>query len=168
MSTDLENDLQFDAHMIPERRGPRPAAHAGLPHQQLDQIAPWELQQALWSRMVTLPGVRATGSPMSLPDTRALQLDRALANGPEVAFAPDGGTEFAHLHGRPDGSLHMFLPTEAAEAAIVAGWAEFHPYVLKGLLARHYVMIYGPRDAEEVDIAFRFVQLSRDFAAGVS
>lgn len=62
--------------------------------------------------MIALPGVRATGSSMSLPDTRALQLDRAIANGPEAAFAPDGGTEFAHLHGRPDGSLHMNLPLD--------------------------------------------------------
>lgn len=109
-----------------------PRTRAGIPHQQLDQIAPAAMQEALWSRMLTLPGVRATGSLMSLPDTRALQLNRAIAQGPQSAFAPDGGTEFAHLHGRPDGSLHMNLPIDVVESAIAAGWAELHPYVLKG------------------------------------
>ena len=124
------------------------------------------MQEALWTRMRTLPGVRAIRSLMSLPDTRALELDRAIANGPQAAFAPDGGTEFAHLHGRPDGSLHMNLPVDVAEAAIAAGWAEYHPYALIGWIPPNYVMVYGPRDAVEVDIAFRFVELSREFGAG--
>ena len=117
----------------------------------------WSLCRACARRVAECP----------LPDSRALQLDRALARGPQDAFAPDGGTEFVHLHGTSDGSLHMNLPIASVEAAIARGWAEWHPYVVKGLAQRNFVMIYGPRDLSEVQIVFRFVQISRDFAAGL-
>ena len=156
----------LDGTSIPPRPGPRPHVRPGTPHQQLDQLAPPPLQEALWSRMVALPYVRAGGSVISLPDTRALHLAPAVARGPREAFAPDGGTEFAHLHGVADGSLHMNLPPATAAAAIAAGWAEWHPVVIWGWVPRTLVMIYGPRDPGEVDIVFDFVRLSHAFASG--
>jgi hypothetical protein len=32
------------------------------------------------------------------------------------------GTEFAHLHGLPDGGLHLVLPPELHREVIAAGW----------------------------------------------
>lgn len=46
------------------------------------------------------------------------------------------GTEFAHLHGARDGSLHVTLPAADAADAIEKGWAELHPLARQGVGSR--------------------------------
>lgn len=162
MTTPIRN-LPLD---LPTRAGRRPATGPEIPHQQLDQTAPAELQEQLWRRMVALDGVRAGRSRVSLPQSRALHLDPALALGPPAAFM--GGTEFAHLHGASDGSLHATLPPDAAAQAIESGWAEVHPLVRRGMIPPSHVMIYGPRDAAELDTVWQLVEVSYAFARGAT
>ncbi|MFI7067584.1 luciferase family protein [Kribbella sp. NPDC050124] len=150
---------------IAQRPGERPHTFPRTPHQQLDQIAPIALQETLWARMIGLPDVSPGPSGISLPDTRALHLDPRVAHGPQTAFVPTGGTEFAHLHGPGDGSLHLTLPEETAAEAIRQGWAELHPIVGLGY-PPVIVMIYGPRDEAECDTIWHFITLSYDFARG--
>ncbi|WP_226899457.1 luciferase domain-containing protein [Nonomuraea phyllanthi] len=150
---------------LPERRGPRPATTPVIPHQQIDQIAPVELQEELWRRMSGLPHVRTGASVVSLPETRALHLDPAHAHGPSTAFVRDS-TEFAHLHGDHDGSLHALLPEGQAAEAVAKGWAEMHPVVHERGLAPTLVMVYGPRDAEELETVWTLVRRSHAFASG--
>lgn len=106
-----------------------PRTRAGIPHQQLDQIAPAAMQEALWSRMLMRPGDGQPDVASGHARPAAESGDRA---GTAVGLRARRSTEFAHLHGRPDGSLHMNLPIDVVESAIAAGWAELHPYVLKG------------------------------------
>src|ERR1700742_2676389 len=101
---------------LPRREGPRPRTRPHTPHQQLDQNAPADLQQRLWARISTLPGVRVGRSGVSLPDTRALHLEPGWEAGPREAFLID--REFAHLHGERDGSLHVALPPEWVESVV--------------------------------------------------
>src|SRR6202022_1419463 len=129
---------------LPERAGPRPDTGPAMPHQQLSQLAPPALQDDLWRRMSALEGVRTGRSGVSLPQTRALHLDPVLAEGPDEAFMV--GTEFAHLHGEFDGSLHAILPPGLAEEAVQRGWAELHPLAHAGQIPKTVVMLYGPRD----------------------
>ncbi|HEX4578466.1 MAG TPA: luciferase family protein [Candidatus Dormibacteraeota bacterium] len=135
-----------------------------MPHQQLDQTAPPALQEELWRRMAGLPGVRTGGSGVSLPETRALHLDEQLAVGPPAAYMV--GTEFAHLHGAEDGSLHLMLPPELAADAIDKGWAELHPMARRGVAPPTLVMLYGPRDEAELATIWQLVQASYAFARG--
>lgn len=135
-----------------------------MPHQQLDQTAPVSLQEELWRRMTALVGVRAGSSGVSLPQTRALHLDTHLAQGPSDAFMV--GTEFAHLHGEQDSSLHLMLPPQAAAEAIDKGWAEPHPLALRGIAPQTLVMIYGPRDEGELETIWRLIEASYGFARG--
>jgi hypothetical protein len=135
-----------------------------MPHQQLDQTAPAAIQEELWSRMESLAGVRAGRSGVSLPASRAVHLDRALARGPEHAFMT--GTEFAHLHGAADGSLHLALPEPVAADAIGKGWAEPHPLARLGVVPASLVMVYGPRDEQELETVWRLVETSYRFALG--
>src|SRR5438105_13866903 len=98
---------------LPRRDGPRPdTTHPTRadphPHQQLTQIAPAEMQEALFQRASRLAGVSVGDSCVSVPGARAFRLDPALARGPEQAFQCDH--EFAHLHPAYDGSLHMTPP----------------------------------------------------------
>jgi hypothetical protein len=149
---------------LPTRSGKRPMTGPEIPHQQLDQTAPVELQEELWRRMAALDRVWTGRSDVSLPQTRALHLDPAVAVGPPEAFMV--GHEFAHLHGASDGSLHAMLPPEVAAQAIERGWAEFHPLARRGRLPATLVMIYGPRDEAELETVWQLVEISYAFARG--
>jgi phospholipase/carboxylesterase len=84
--------------------------------------------------------------------------------GPPEAFLV--GTEFAHLHGARDGSLHVALPTADATLAIEKGWAELHPLARPGVFPPTLVMLYGPRDEAELETIWQLVQISYAFARG--
>ncbi|MFD5829849.1 luciferase family protein [Lentzea sp. NPDC060358] len=147
---------------VPPRTGPRPATTPQTPHVQLDQFGPAEVQAALWSRMAALAGVRTGPSGISLPSSRALHLDPAAAKGPADAFLV--GTEFAHLHGDGSGSLHLALPTALAQEVIASGRGEQHPAVALGLAHPTLVMLFGPRDADELEVVWQLVRASHAYA----
>jgi Family of unknown function (DUF5519) len=135
-----------------------------MPHQQLEQTAPAALQEELWRRMTALEGVRTGRSGVSLPESRAVHLEPPLAQGSPDAFMV--GTEFAHLHGASDGSLHLMLPPEVASEAIEKGWAELHPAARAGHAPATLVMLYGPRDQAELETVWKLVQASHRYARG--
>lgn len=141
---------------LPARRGPRPHTTAPtrehpFPHQQLDQRAPEHLQEELFQRASQLPGVRVGRSLVSLPESRAFHLDAEAAGGPREAF--QRRTEFAHIHTDNDGSLHLTLPPELYEQVLATGWGEPHP--VSGTM-----MLFGPRDPEELEVAWQILQAS--------
>jgi len=151
---------------LPPRSGERPQTTPTNPHQQLDQTAPTAIQEELWRRMASLEGVSTGRSGVSLPESRAVHLDPGLARGPRDAYLVD--TEFAHLHGAADGSLHVTLPTAVAGEAIDKGWAELHPMARRGLAPTTLVMLYGPRDQAELETIWQLVETSYAFARGVA
>jgi phospholipase/carboxylesterase len=126
---------------LPRRRGPRPATNLEPPHSQI-------------------PGVTVGRSLVSVPGARAFHLDRELANGPAEAF--QAKTEFAHLHPVHDGSLHLSLPSDVIQDAIDRGWGELHP------LAPGAMMVFGPRNREELEVVWRLVRASYRWARGES
>lgn len=149
---------------LPARSGHRPATTTTNPHRQLDQNAPTPLQEALWARMAALPGVLTGPSLVSVLGARAL-------------FAGDGiaasdcncvmkGSEFAHLHPPGDGSLHVALPEAARTEALAKGWAEPHPLAALGVVPKSIVMLFGPRDEDELDIVWSLVCASYAYATG--
>jgi phospholipase/carboxylesterase len=129
-----------------------------MPHTQLDQNAPPEMQEALFARAAALPGVVTGPSRVSVPGARAFILPAA--RGPAMP-----GGEFAHLHPPRDGSLHMLLPLDLAREAIEAGWAEPHPIAALGG-PPNLVMVYGPRDPPELEVVWSLVQAAHSFAVG--
>jgi hypothetical protein len=147
---------------LPERSGPkpdttRPSQGNPHPHQQISQNAPLDLQEELLRRVRSLAGVSVGESLVSVPGARAFHLDEALARGPDKAF--QRGREFAHLHPAHDGSLHLTLPPEVYQEVLVKGWGEPHP--VSGTM-----MIWGPRNGEELDTIWRLVQASYEYATG--
>ena len=135
-----------------------------MPHQQLDQNAPGELQEELFERCRSLPGVITGRSHVSVPGARAFHLDPDLAGGAPEAFMR--GTEFAHLHPAYDGSLHLALPADVATAVIEAGWGEHHPLVEQGVMPATQLMVYGPRDSDELEVVWSIFEQSYAFARG--
>jgi phospholipase/carboxylesterase len=108
--------------------------------------------------------VVAGPSHVSVPGARAFHLDPSAAGGPPEAFMV--GTEFAHLHPAQDGSLHLILPEANAREVIAHGWGEFHPLVAQGVMPPTNLMVYGPRNDEELETVWRIVQASHANARG--
>jgi hypothetical protein len=151
---------------LPHRKGNRPATTSTLPHQQVDQQPDDpSLRDELARRAFGLDGVAEEPSGISVPGARALVF-RDGREGPPSAFMV--GSEFAHLHPGPDWSLHLTLPEELAAAAVDAAWAEPHPFVLTGQLPPTHVMVYAPRDRDELEVVWRLVDSSYRFAAGMA
>ena len=148
---------------FPTRSGPRPSTADVNPHTQLDQNAPAGLQDQLRDHALSLPGVRAGTSNVSVPSAVAFFLDKP----PRPAAVPDlFGGEWGHIHPHHDGSLHLILPTPDAERLIELGWAEFHNIVTRGLAPPVVVMVYGPRDEHELAVLKQVVELAYLAAGG--
>jgi phospholipase/carboxylesterase len=74
--------------------------------------------------------------------------------------------EFAHLHPAYDGSLHMTLPPDVVDAVIENGWAERHPLAGQHGLPTNIVMVYGPRDDDELAVVADLLRASHSLASG--
>jgi hypothetical protein len=148
---------------LPQRAGSRPQTTPTNPHTQLDQ-QPGDpvLVAELARRIFALPGVLERPSRISVPGARALTLGDGEPAGPPAAFLID--REFAHVHPSPDHSLHAMLPPDLAAEAISAGWAEMHPVARMGLIPPTAVMLYAPRDEEELAVIEGLVRASHAFA----
>jgi Family of unknown function (DUF5519) len=148
---------------LPLRSGERPRTTPTNPHTQLDQqAADPRIVEELARRIFALPGVVEQPSRISVPGARALTLADGEPAGPPEAFLV--GREFAHLHPAPDRSLHAMLPLDLAEQAIEAGWAEVHPVARMGLIPPTAVMLYAPRDEDELAVVEQLVRASHAFA----
>ena len=145
---------------LPVRSGPPPETGPAIPHQQLTQNAPVELQEALFVRAQSLAGVTVLPSRVSVPGARAFVLDGDLAGGPPEAFMVE--REFAHLHPPYDGSLHLTLPHEGVDEVVAKGWGELHPAARVGTVT----MVFGPRDVEELETVWVILRASHAFARG--
>ncbi len=150
---------------LPHRRGQRPEVQWWIPQQQVTDTAPPELQEALFERITALGSVSTGQSAISVPGARGFFLDAGEDRAD--AFLVPAAREFAHLHPGGDGSLHVALPVALAADAVAKGWAQAHP--LAGVrLAPGMVMVYGPRDAAEVDVVAGIVAASHAFAVGAA
>ncbi|MEP9362800.1 luciferase family protein [Nocardioides sp. CN2-186] len=113
------------------------------------------LQEELWERMRALPLAYMAPTLVSVSHARALHLVEGVGEAEPDHF--QAGREFAHLHPHSDGSLHLSLPEWVKEQAVEAGWGERHP-------VQNALMVYGPRDRFELEVAWTLVQLCYQWA----
>lgn len=151
------------SYVTRQRAGPPPSTTPTNPHSQLTQNAPRDLQERVFSFASALPGVVVGESAVSVPGARAFHL-------PNIATAAPGAfmveREFAHLHPERDGSMHLTLPPAEVATAIENGWAERHPLAGRYGLPSNIVMVYGPRDADELEVVKDLVRASHRYASG--
>lgn len=149
---------------LPARAGERPQVSWTIPQEQRSDNSPAEVQERLFAHVAALPGVTSRQSAISVPGARGFMVERG-SGAPLDAFLVPSAGEFAHLHPGYDGSLHLALPPALARDAIAKGWAQAHP--LAGIrLARGMVMVYGPRDADELAVVSGIVGTSHAYATG--
>jgi hypothetical protein len=153
-------------NVLPKRSGSRPRTTPTNPHTQLEQNPEREVVEELARRVFALPGVEERPSAISVPGARALWLREDVPAGPREAFMI--GREFAHIHPMPDGSLHAALPPEVAQEAVEKGWAEQHPVARMGYIPQNVVMIYAPRDAQEIEVVAALVVEAYRYAGGTA
>jgi len=123
-----------------------------------------ETMEELIERALEIPHVRSKQSRMASPRTHALYLADEFAAGPPEAFIDDH--EFCHLHALPEGNLHLTLPSGVREHVIQKAWGEVHPSAAAGLLGSTLIMVYAPRNEDELAAVLAIVQASYRFARG--
>ena len=151
---------------IPNRPGPSPTATFEIPHQQLNQPAPIVVQEELITAVAALPNVLLWGSPNSLPGAIGWILGESLDTDEKGDLI--AGSEFGHQHRNEVGSMHLSLPAAASQIVLEKGWAVLHPFstVIHGSRAVDYLLVYAPRDNEDLKIVWLIVQASYAFARG--
>lgn len=144
------------------RLGDRPRTSTEVPHRQLSQRATHRLWNDLAEAVFALPGVVEGPSSVGVPSSRAVFLEDLLEPlSAETSLAPvTERLEPVHLHGVEDTSLHLCLPDERAHEVCTFGWGEPHRYAARPT----DIMVYGPRDAEELQVVLGLVRESLAFA----
>ena len=134
---------------LPARRGEGPQVSWTIPQQQESQIAPTDLQRRLLEHASSLADVTVAPSMISVPGAHGLTLAGDVANR-DAFLVPEVG-EFAHVHPGHDASMHLALPVHLAAEVVRQGWGR--PHMWAGVrLSPGFVMVYGPRDEEELAV----------------
>ena len=148
---------------LPERAAPRPEVSWTIPQQQETQNSPVHLQERLLEEIRVLAGVEVGPSRISVPGARGFTLHDG-SDDQEAFLVPQVG-EFAHLHPAYDGSLHVVLPPDQAADVSAKGWGR--PHMWAGTrLSPGFMMVYGPRDEDEIVTVLRIVTASHAYASG--
>lgn len=159
-----ETESNLQTFVLPQREGDKPETLYSMPHKQLSQNATKDLANKLADWAFKLEGVYEQQSAISLPGARALWLlDDVQVAHPEAFII---GREFAHFHPEPDFSMHMSMSLEDAKEVVDKGWGEYHPMVKEGRWAANLIMVFGPRNDEELETVKTIIKASYHFATG--
>lgn len=151
---------------LPNRAGPAPQTQGHLPHSQLTQHGPDDIVEELHAWCFSLPNINNEDSGISVPGSRALVLQEGVEGNAQAFMI---GREFAHIHPKPDnGSMHLVLPADEVETLKRTGWGEDHYLVTQGKWTRGLVMVFSPRDEDELGVVKQIVARSYEFATGQS
>ena len=158
-------DNQITLENMPIRVGERPITTNTNPHTQLNQ-QPNDITYVkdLMTWAFSLDDIKKKSSAISVPGAIAMCLEDEHTCESCNAFMI--GTEFAHFHPHPDYSMHLGLPKKDAEIIINRGWGEWHPLIERGFLPPNIIMMYAPRNENELEVAKFILGRSYDFAMG--
>jgi hypothetical protein len=154
---------------IPERNGiPPQLTRWTLPQRQhLQPITP-DASSTLHSLMHTFANTQPYSTYI---ETRPSKTEDG--TGPAIYVKPDVKTinpvahkifyEVAHVHPK-DNSLHVYVSPRDARTVIEKGWGQRFP--VTWLAPPSWIMVYAPRDAEEVEVVKEIVRAAVCFAVG--
>ena len=147
---------------LPIRPGVRPKTAASGLHRQLSQQSHPSIWGHTCAALFSLRRVVEGYSSLCTVSTRAVFLEDVLTPHSEgTSLAPVGERlEPVHLHGVFDTSLHACLPVDRAHEVCGLGWGEPHRYTGH----ETEIMLYGPRNQEELRVVVGLVRESIAFA----
>ena len=144
-----------------KRLGQRPETSTSGPHSQLTQQSSREIWEALVERALALPHViRGTSAVSPITSVGLFFDDLTEIKVPSTSLSPNAPLEPVHIHGPHDTSTHLCLPTARAIEVCELGWGEPHQFESYGT----EIMVYGPRDENELEIVLGFVAESFEYA----
>jgi hypothetical protein len=137
------------SHELPARRGRRPKTVRGPLHIQCNQHGDLKYLNQLVDEVLTWPYIESAEPFASRSNTISIRLMEMEASNDPSAFITD--REFARVFlGVP--TIYLVLPLLCAHRAIVRGWAEPHYLGSQGLMPAGTVVVYTPKDVEELAI----------------
>jgi hypothetical protein len=148
---------------LPIRVGDAPEIGQVPPQLQFSDLGPEAVRLALkvWA-FQAFPKAREHDTLISVPSSRALWLDESVPVVHDDAFMPPSGSrEFCHLH--EDGSFHAVVDRSVEDEILEKGWGVRHMYYDRGVKE---VLVYAPRDAQELMLAKSIVIESYRYASG--
>lgn len=149
---------------LPQRKGPRPSTLGIAPHRQIDQKPAQEMYNKLDNALHAI----ANDNVHLLEGTSCFEKHGTglFSNFP---LRRTCGGEICHAH-PSDGSMHLTLHPADARTMLEAGWGERHPLAKGGWLERFvpggFVMIYAPRDDDELKAVLEIVRAAAWFVGG--
>jgi hypothetical protein len=150
---------------LPLRKGSRPKTVAGPLHIQCSGHGDPKYLEKLVADVLSWPYIEPTPSLGDSRKTIAIRLEEMAATSDSSAFI--GAREFARvLLAAP--TIYLALPLVAAHWAIVRGWAEPHYLRSFGLMPAGAVLVYTPKDPEELAVCYSLFAAAYRFAGKFS
>jgi len=155
----------FASNAIPIRKGLRPRTLSGPLHIQCTGHGDRKYLEQLLAHVLSWPHIEALPTIAGRPDTIPIRIENEAAVNDSSAFI--SAREFARvLLGAQ--TIYLALPLVCAHWAIVRGWAEPHFLCSFGLLPPGAVLIYTPKDQEELAVCYSFFSDAYQFACKFS
>ncbi len=150
---------------LPQRQGEQPKITEGTPQLQIGVDAVESINAELYLRVYALPSLENTLTVISpVEGSRALWID-PLVDVAHPELVPKE-RELGHIH--PDGSLHMAMDPQRGQEAVDAGWALFHPAAGARPGFEGFMLLFTPRDRDELEVVFRLIVDGYNHIVGVS
>jgi hypothetical protein len=151
---------------LPTRSGQRPVIRGIAPQRQQTQKSTSDVYKGV---------VRGMRALVADPANHLLERTSCFEKNSSGIFASTPitrtcGGEVCHVH-PSDGSMHMTLHPADAKIMIESGWGERHPLARGGwcrrFVPREFVLIYAPRNLDEVELVMRIVAAGIWWVAGI-
>src|SRR5271157_2848915 len=154
-------DLLTGSPTLPMRKGKRPVTIRGPLHVQCSNHGDDRLLRQLVKELVAWPGIEPNPLPVASADLVSIRVGEDVADDDLSAFI--AGREFGRVHfGMP--TIYLTLPLSCAHWTIVRGWAEPHYSSSFGLVPPGVMVIYTPRDEQEVAVCRWLFRVSYTFS----
>ncbi|KAK0653768.1 hypothetical protein DIS24_g5745 [Lasiodiplodia hormozganensis] len=172
-----------DVAALPPRAGPRARVGGIAPHRQLSQHPPESMRESIHNLFANAaaqnPGLLETKTSLYERHNDALFVSDQLLGNAEAVGLPHTATasrgEIGHPH--PDLSIHLYVSPADARVLIEKGWAERHRMSVPAnswskaipifrRIGDTFLMVYGPRNEEEMVVLQTILQNSIRFMTG--
>ena len=156
----------FNDDTLPARKGERPLVQGVAPQRQQTQKSNVTIYKTLVTNLRSLA---------EDPRNRLLERTSCFEKNSSGLFTSipitrTCGGEICHAH-PSDGSMHLTLHPSDAKLMLENGWGERHPLARGGwcrrFVPKEFVLIYAPRDEQEVDIVMKIVAASIWWVSGI-
>lgn len=155
----------FASNALPVRKGSRPTTIVGPLHIQCNGHGDQKYLNQLVENVLSWPHIQTPASFVSPPGIISIQLEERAVTSDSSAFISD--REFARvLLGAP--TIYLALPLVSAHWAIVRGWTEPHYLRSFGLMPAGAVLVYTPKDRDELAVCYSLFSEAYQFACKFS